>query len=152
MFEGTLRSRSAVTATDRTIKFHWRGRENGEGETTYGPENIAEFEFTGGGKFTGTMYWDCLGSFKLTGLLEPGLSSKRGTSDPVPNWKEDYWSINDASYTAASTARWGGWSSYEDGDGRVSNSDTDGQREDEHGDDDDDDEDDDDDDEIEGGE
>jgi hypothetical protein len=58
VFEGTLRSHSALPAANNTVKFHWRGRETGEGETTYGPENIAEFEFLEGGKFSGTMYWD----------------------------------------------------------------------------------------------
>jgi hypothetical protein len=128
--EGTLRSRSALTATDRTIKFHWRGRETGEGQTTYGHENIADFEFADGGKFTGSMYWDGLGTFKLTGSLVPGLSSKRGISDPVSKWKGEYWSINDASYAVASAARWGRRSShYEEGEEGESNSDTDGQRE-----------------------
>ena len=72
-------------------------------------------EFLGDGKFTGTMRWNCLGTFTLMGVREPGPSlGRRAGSDPVSGWKEDGWSINDASYAAASAGMWGGSSFYDD--------------------------------------
>ncbi|KAL8837397.1 MAG: hypothetical protein Q9176_005703 [Flavoplaca citrina] len=71
VFEGKMRSQSldTPTKTNRTIRFYWRGRETGEGESTFGPENIAKFKFLPSGSFKGRMYWDSAGKFDIKGKL-----------------------------------------------------------------------------------
>ncbi|KAL8881003.1 MAG: hypothetical protein Q9198_001701 [Flavoplaca austrocitrina] len=71
VFEGKMRSQSldTPTKTNRTIRFHWRGRETGEGKSTFGPENIAKFKFLPSGSFKGRMYWDSAGKFDIKGKL-----------------------------------------------------------------------------------
>lgn len=92
------------------------------GETTYGPENVVEFQFVGQGKFVGTMYWDCLGEFRLAGKVDEAASRKRVFQKDVPEWKSEFWSINDANYENERVGRWGGWGGWEDE--TESNSDT----------------------------
>ena len=55
IFEGTLRSNTPFNNDDKTISFLWRGRETGEGETTYGPDNTATLTFQKSG-LIGEMY------------------------------------------------------------------------------------------------
>lgn len=105
--KGTLRSRSALTAADRTVHFQWRGRETGEGVTTYDCRNMAEFTFLGDGRITGTLYWDALGTFPVMGSLQSGPAFIHRLSDQVSRWKEGYWSINDANYEAENFRRFG---------------------------------------------
>lgn len=127
--EGKLRSRSALTAADRTVKFDWRGRETGEGVTTYDWRNIAEFTFLGGGRITGTMFWDALGTFPVMGSLLSGPAFIHRLGDQVWRWKEEYWSINDANYEAENFRRFGRQkrTRYISPEEREPNSDSDGQ-------------------------
>ncbi|KAL9613169.1 MAG: hypothetical protein Q9167_002289 [Letrouitia subvulpina] len=76
VFEGILRS--APLTTIPKIKFQWRGRETGEGVSTYSKENILEVVFLDmdEGKFRGKMYWDYLGTFEVVGKLD--RSGKEG--------------------------------------------------------------------------
>lgn len=112
-FVGKLRSCSSVTPTNGSIiKFLWRGRETGEGVSTYDAENVAEFRFREDGKFVGTMYWDCLGEFNLVGIKDEPASRDRVLSEKVPEWKSEYWSLNEANYDRECEGRWGGWVSY----------------------------------------
>ncbi len=93
----------------------------------FGPRNVAEFEFLGDGKFSGTMFCAYAGEFGLMGKLDAG-ASRNGTLDGcVSRWKNEYWSINEASYENARVARWGRrakWVHFDQE--RESNSDTDG--------------------------
>lgn len=139
VFEGKLRSSSSITPTNNIISFVWRGRETGEGQSTYGAENVAEIEFLGKGKFRGSMYWDCLGRFELVGKRDEDASRNRVFAMNVPGWKSQFWAINDSSYERERVGRWGGgggWG-YGGDDEKESNSDTGN----ENGDDDDDDDD-----------
>ncbi|KAI4259157.1 MAG: hypothetical protein L6R42_004716 [Xanthoria sp. 1 TBL-2021] len=122
VFEGKMRS--STKPKDSIIRFHWRGRETGEGESTYGPENVATLEFLPNGIFKGRMYWDCLGEFDLQGKLEAGSSEDGDLEGGVEDWKHEYWSINDANYERERVGRWGGWAGDSDDDEVESNSDT----------------------------
>lgn len=114
-FMGKLRSCTSVMPSNNcTIKFLWRGRETGEGVSTYDAENVAEFQFLQNGKFMGTMYWDCLGEFNLVGIKDEPASRNRELSKKVPKWKEEYWSLTEANYDRECVDRWGGWVSYPD--------------------------------------
>ena len=132
VFEGTLRSTSSVKPGSTEIEFSWRGRETGEGESTYGDENVVNLTFLGNGTFKGTMHWNCCGDFDLVGRQDKDVAEGTvGPSDQVDTWKEEYWSLNDANYERERVGRWGGYwrGGYEDEDedeeDGESNSDTD---------------------------
>lgn len=109
VFKGILRSSPSIKPKDSTIRFLWRGRETGEGESTYGKKNVAEFKFLGNGNsFAGTMYWDCLGTFNVTGKLDVASSRNKVFTKNVPGWKKEYWSLNDSNYESEGVGRWGG--------------------------------------------
>jgi len=132
VIEGTLRS-TAHPSPGKPIKFHWRGRETGMGEATYGPENIAEFDFQGDGKFKGTMFWDsCCEKFDVYGKRDAEASRGFDGKKRVAEWKDEYWAINEANYDRECEARWSGWDQgEEDEDERREHSDTDAEGEDE---------------------
>ena len=106
-FEGKLRSCSTTRPKNNTIHFLWRGRETGEGESSYGDENIAEFIFLGNGKFTGKRYWDCLGTSDLVGKLRESGSRSGASSADIDDWKQVYWSLNDSNHERERVGRWG---------------------------------------------
>ncbi|KAL9036923.1 MAG: hypothetical protein Q9180_004018 [Flavoplaca navasiana] len=126
VFEGKMRSQSldTPTTTNRTIRFHWRGRETGEGESTFGPENIAKFEFLPSGSFKGRMYWDSAGKFDIKGKLAEGGDGVGGLEGGVEEWKKGYWAITEANYNRECASRWGGWGGDSDDDEVEENSDT----------------------------
>lgn len=128
VFEGKLRSTSSVAPTNNssTVSFTWRGRETGEGESSFGAKNVAEIEFLGGGKFRGSMYWDCLGRFELVGKKDADASRNRVFAMNVPGWKRQFWAINDSSYERERVGRWGGGSGwgYRGEERKEENSDT----------------------------
>jgi hypothetical protein len=107
--------------------FMWRGREEGEGEMTYGDENIGSITFLGDGRIRGVMQW--MEKFEFIGKKVAAQQVKPGAMN-VPRWKEEWRNINDASYAMASAARWGGgqgWG-FRDNDDKgdeIPNSDTD---------------------------
>ena len=131
VFEGKMRSQSldTPTKTNRTIRFHWRGRETGEGESTFGPENIAKFKFLPSGSFKGRMYWDSAGKFDIKGKLAEGGDGVGGLEGGVEDWKKGYWALNEANYDRECASRWGGWGGDSDDDEVEQNSDTERERE-----------------------
>ena len=155
VFEGKLRSSSPIITSAnkknssnnnlKIVSFTWRGRETGEGESSYGAENVAEIEFLGEGKFRGSMYWDCLGKFELVGKKDADASRNWVFAKAVPGWKSQFWAINDSSYERERAGRWGGsggWG-YRGEDEKEENSDTGIDNEDDNDEDDDDEDDDD---------
>ncbi|KAL8787206.1 MAG: hypothetical protein Q9213_002317 [Squamulea squamosa] len=124
VFEGKLRSLPVKGAAGNTVELHWRGRETGNGESTYEPENIASFTFLEKGKFKGTMYWDCLGEFELVGKRISNRSESDNNSRKVKAWKSGYWALNEADYERERVSRWGGWSDRYSDSEEEPNSDT----------------------------
>lgn len=106
--EGKLRSCSSINPTNNVIRFLWRGRETGEGESTYGPRNFANFKFLPNGTFKGKMYWDCIGEFDLVGKLDATSSVNEDLADEVSGWKDEYWSLNESNYERERVGRWAG--------------------------------------------
>ncbi|KAL8693887.1 MAG: hypothetical protein Q9218_001352, partial [Villophora microphyllina] len=133
VFEGMLRSSTPISPTSNMVKFLWRGRDTGTGESTYRPENITKFTFLPDGKFKGTMYWDCLGKFELAGKLDLNASHGLYSDDSVSGWKSQYHSLNDLNYERERVGRWGGGWGYGGHSEPESNSDTDGGRSDSEG-------------------
>lgn len=103
--EGNMRSKASTDTAANRISFHWRGRETGEGESTFGDENIAELSFTKGGEFQGAMYCDYVGTFKLTGKLDVKASEKAEQPSKVAEWKSAYRELTQANYDRESDAR-----------------------------------------------
>jgi hypothetical protein len=98
------------STVDFKIHFKWRGHEGGEGEMSFGDENIGHVTFLEGGKrIKGVID----GSF-----LETGKATFTGTAMPKATvaqksskkWKKEWRNINQRAYDAASSGRWGGWS------------------------------------------
>jgi hypothetical protein len=56
IFTGTLRSEALSDSPGNEIKFYWRGRETGEGQSTFGPRNVMEIQFLNEKMFKGTIY------------------------------------------------------------------------------------------------
>lgn len=106
------------------IEFRWRGRETGEGESTFGEENIAKFTFIDSGKFSGNMYWDCVGIFQIVGKKDIERSKNRVWSKNVLTWKSKFYELNQENYDAESVERWGGY--YHRSSRQEPNSDTEG--------------------------
>jgi hypothetical protein len=122
---GTIRASLPKNITVGMVcTFSWRGREEGEGEMTFGDENKGTLTFLGGGKIKGKMRW--MGDFDFVGVKDNSASKKIVWPKYVPGWKREYRGINQTSYEAASRARWGGWGGDEEHE-RSDNSDTDGQ-------------------------
>ena len=109
--EGSLRSQMLNAGSfNGTVSFHWRGCETGEGESTYGPENVAELTFLGNGMFRGTMSWGCTGTFELAGKLDADMSRNKGFRDEVVRTcKSEYRQLNQSNYEVESVSRWGRW-------------------------------------------
>ncbi|KAK2760706.1 hypothetical protein FQN54_001941 [Arachnomyces sp. PD_36] len=138
IFEGKLRSEKLdKDSFGGTIRFHWRGRETGEGESTFGKENVATFTFLDDGMFRGKMYWDCYGTFELVGKKNvKGAGNKAALAKEVRGWKDGYRELNEKNWDAECSNRWGGFQIYAKADKPAESDTSDGR-----GDDDDDDED-----------
>ena len=107
-----MRSTKPLNTADNSISLHWRGRETGEGESTFGDENIVRLYFMKGGMFKGTMYWNCCGEFEVIGKLNAGTFNKIEYSKKVTAWKSAYRELNEANYTRESAGRRGGGGGY----------------------------------------
>jgi hypothetical protein len=88
--------------------FKWRGREEGEGEMTFGKENKGTITFLSNGRVKGSIDGSFLGKGKATfagTLVQGSLLS----NEDVETWKQEWRGINPRSYEAANRGRWGGW-------------------------------------------
>ncbi|KAL8804917.1 MAG: hypothetical protein Q9200_005631 [Gallowayella weberi] len=128
VFEGKLRSIPTKEGANDTIRFHWRGRETGEGESTYEPENTAKFTFLTNGKVRGKMYWNCCGEFELVGKRTGNHPKSMHLESQVTRWKQDYWELNDANYERERVSRWGRWGGGYGYDKKEPNSDTENEK------------------------
>jgi hypothetical protein len=92
-----------------TANFMWRGREQGEGEMTFGDDNTGTITFIEGGRrikgvINGSFLEENAATF--TGTAKQNIRIREKT---VKEWKAEWRGINDAAYNAAGRARWGGW-------------------------------------------
>ena len=104
-FEGYLRSTSIDTAA-RTISFHWRGRETGEGESTFGPNNRLRITFLDDKTFEGEAEGDVFERCNLTGRYDAERSRNKVFQKAVPGWKYQYESLDEDNYERERVARW----------------------------------------------
>src|SRR4051812_16922326 len=54
-FSGIIRLSKLPATTLSPVPIHWRGRENGEGEMSFGEDCTGSLEFLGGGRIRGTI-------------------------------------------------------------------------------------------------
>jgi hypothetical protein len=104
---GIIRSTLPPPATTGIpCPFLWRGRESGEGEMSFGPENEGSIVFLGKGKIKGRFEW--MGGFDFVGVEENRKNVVWSKS--VKGWKAEWRSINERSYERERVSRWGrGW-------------------------------------------
>ena len=110
LYKGKLRSRTplATLNNDSIIEFQWRGRECGEGVSTFSRENTARFKFLGNGKIVGNIYLgDDIGLCHVTGKIDMERTRNVVLSGSVRAWKLEYRSLNDDNYERERVERWG---------------------------------------------
>ncbi|KAJ6618829.1 hypothetical protein B0H10DRAFT_2217322 [Mycena sp. CBHHK59/15] len=121
---GFMRSSTAIpTAVGDSVSFFWRGRESGEGESTFGENNVCTITFLGGGRFKAKMDWD-MGDFDFAGKKLEGAQGKIVGPKSLRAWKSGWRGINQGAYDRESRARWGGWGGDEDEGEKPAGSDT----------------------------
>jgi hypothetical protein len=98
--------RRPFQASEERFNFTWRGRENGEGEMSFGSGNTGWIQFLGGGHIRGMI--NCYGEASFEGTrITQGVSSERTAQDMRNEWG----GYNEEEYEYERRARWGksGW-------------------------------------------
>ncbi|KAK5089523.1 hypothetical protein LTR70_001592 [Exophiala xenobiotica] len=104
-FVGYLRSTS-LNKHARIIDFNWRGRETGEGESTFGPENTFQLKFSDDGSFEGHAQGDCFRRCEIYGKRTARTGQGGKSSATAATWKYQYDALDEANYERESVARW----------------------------------------------
>ena len=86
------------------LQFHWRGRELGEGEMSFGHDCFGEMAFLGNGRIAGML--NVFGVCEFTGVRRPGPTT---APRPAISMREEWEGYNEDAYEAERTGRWGGW-------------------------------------------
>ena len=110
------------TSTGHACPFMWRGRESGEGEMSFDPENQGSIVFLGDGRIKGRMEW-------MRGFDFQGVCVNRENvvwSKSVKHWKAQWRRLNERSYESERVSRWGGRWTWDDTPDKPSLSDTSG--------------------------
>jgi hypothetical protein len=102
--------------------FRWRGREGGEDVMTFGDENVMSITFFGDGSIKGVIEGSFVGEAPFTGFY--AHRENYVWRMHIQQWKREWRGINQWSYDAESSARWGGWSANEGRLERPEDSDT----------------------------
>ena len=103
---GIIRSSAPPPAmTGTACPFFWRGRESGDGITSFGESNTGNIVFLGDGKIKGRMEW--FGGFDFVGKKVERKNVMWSKS--VPGWKRQWRGFNQSSYESESVRRWGKW-------------------------------------------
>ncbi|KAF2665484.1 hypothetical protein BT63DRAFT_482421 [Microthyrium microscopicum] len=91
------------TASDDRFDFTWRGRENSEGQMTFGDTNRGWIQFLGDGRIAGMI--TCYGQAHFEGIRVSGnqTRSERDARSMKSEWN-DY---NEEEYEVENRARWG---------------------------------------------
>lgn len=104
-FEGYLCSTS-IDQTARKINFHWRGRETGEGESTFGDNNTMAITFLNDKTFEGDVKGDMLSHCDITGRRHVGRFQDEVFQEHVERWQDEYEGLNEDNYERERVARW----------------------------------------------
>jgi hypothetical protein len=85
-FDGYLRSTS-IDKANRTITFNWRGRDTGEGESTFSESNVMRITFLDDHTFEGTVDGEWFGQSDMTEKFDAEGSRNKVFVKNVPTWK-----------------------------------------------------------------
>lgn len=102
MFSGIiLIPKRPYGASETPIPCQWAGRENGEGEMTFGEDCVGEIAFLGDGRIRGTLR--LLGECEFTGVRRPGPPTTLRTAASMRAEWEGY---NEDEYEQERIGRW----------------------------------------------
>ena len=103
MFSGVLLlpNRPLSASAENALPLTWRGRENGEGEMSFGERCTGEIKFLGGGRIEGWM--SVYGQLEFTGMRRTGPGAPVRTARSMRAEWEGY---NDAAYEEERVGRW----------------------------------------------
>lgn len=102
MFSGIiLIPKRPYGASETPIPCQWAGRENGEGEMTFGEDCVGEIAFLGDGRIRGTLR--LLGECEFTGVRRPGPPTTLRTAASIRTEWEGY---NEDEYEQERIGRW----------------------------------------------
>lgn len=105
MFEGIIHVPTRpYNASDQRFEFSWRGHDNGEGETSFGSENVGWLEFLGGGNIRGMI--NCYGRPIFEGRRVSGNQTR--SERDARSMRDEWDGYNQQNYDRANRARWGG--------------------------------------------
>jgi len=103
MFTGILSMARPFAASDQRIEFNWRGRENSEGEMSYGDHHKGWIKFLGHGEIEGMI--SVYGEAKFAGMRVSGAETRSERS--AWSMKEEWDGYNSMEYERERRARWG---------------------------------------------
>ncbi|KAG6836089.1 hypothetical protein H0H93_011501 [Arthromyces matolae] len=125
IYSGVMRSFSFPPKhVGDTVDLHWKGREEGEGESCFGDEEVASITFLGGGKIRGRVRCPLAGTVEFIGKKMKRSASDTAWEKQVSDWKKEYRRINERSHAADGARRWGTWCDPGSEKDMTSNSDT----------------------------
>jgi len=101
MFSGIILFSRIPTVSNEFVPCSWRGRENGEGEMSFGEYCTGTIAFLPNRKLAGTL--SVYGDLAFAGT---GWGSKV-SSEEVKSWKNEWEEFNDDRYEYERRARWG---------------------------------------------
>ena len=102
MFSGILcLSQRPTVACGRPLPFHWRGRENGEGEMSFGDHCEGVLYFLGGGKISGHISLHGDVDFDGQRRQGPGAASRDAAS-----MRDEWEGYNEDAYEDERVGRW----------------------------------------------
>ena len=105
MFSGILHlPRRPYTVSDERYEFRWRGRENGEGEMSFGGGNVGWIEFLGNGVIGGMI--NCYGEAMFQGRRVSGGQAR--SERDARSMRDEWNSYNQREYDRENRGRWGG--------------------------------------------
>ena len=90
-------------ASKEPLPFTWRGRENGEGEMSFGNGCQGEISFLGKGKIEGWI--NVCGKCSFNGVRRAGAGTV-GTTRPARDMKVEWEGYNEQAYEEERTGRW----------------------------------------------
>ena len=105
MFSGILHIENRpYESSDVSVPCRWRGRENGEGQMSFGNQCTGAITFLGGGRIEGwlSLYGRC--EFYGTRRAGPGTAPRTASS-----MRQEWNGYNEDEYEAANRRRWGWW-------------------------------------------
>ncbi|KDQ13846.1 hypothetical protein BOTBODRAFT_33284 [Botryobasidium botryosum FD-172 SS1] len=102
MYTGIIQFSRLPTVTNEFIPCLWRGRENAEGQMSFGDSCTGKVAFLPGRKLAGTI--NAYGDLAFAGT---GVPSSKISADEIKGWKAEWEEFTEEKYEEENRARWG---------------------------------------------